>query len=175
MKNKWYLRSLEESATLDGMTGLFNHRAAMEQLEYQVNVAIRSGRPLSLAYIDLNDLKPVNDSLGHEGGDQMIIAAADSITNSIRKTDIAARVGGDEFVVIFPGLLSDNAREAICRIELLYAQKGHELFKRELSLSWGVSLWEGENDTAETLISRADTAMYAMKKEGKRFTNRKTT
>lgn len=163
VKNKWYLKSLEESATQDGMTGLINHREAMKRLEYQINLSQRTQNPLSIVFIDLNDLKSMNDTLGHKSGDQMIIAAAQSITDSIRNTDIAARLGGDEFIVIFPDLETKNAHLAVERIEHLYAQKGQTLFHRELTLSWGLSFWEGKSDTAKNLIARADENMYKMK------------
>ncbi len=169
VKNKWYLKSLEESAIVDGMTGLLNHRAAMDQLEYQINVVKRSGNPLSLTYIDLNDLKSVNDTLGHRKGDQMILLAADSIEKAIRKTDIAARIGGDEFLVILPGLARDNAREVIQRIESFYAQKSQEIFNREFTLSWGISIWKEGSDTGENMINRADKEMYKMKQQKKGF------
>ncbi len=167
VKNKWYLASLEASATRDGLTGLLNHRAAMDQLEYQMNVAKRYGHSLSLAYIDLDNLKTINDTLGHRKGDQMILLAAESIIKSIRNTDIAARIGGDEFIVILPGLVREGTREVISRIEDSYARGSQSVFQRELTLSWGVSLWEGISDTMESFINRADKEMYKMKKEKK--------
>ncbi len=168
VKNKWYLNSLKESATLDRMTGLLNHQEAVKRLAYQINVSNRSKHPLCIAYMDLNDLKPVNDTLGHKSGDQMIIAAAESIKEAVRKTDLAARVGGDEFLVIFPDTASDNIQKAIRRIEVLYTQKSRTLFDRKLTLSWGISFWQGSSDTIEAFMHRADKAMYAMKDEYKR-------
>jgi len=164
VRNKWYLKSVEESATLDGLTGLLNHRAAMDRLEYQISVANRSGNSLTLSYIDLNDLKTMNDIHGHKKGDQMIILAAKSMIGSIRNTDIAARIGGDEFLIIFPGLLHGNTREVMGRIERFYARGSRKSFNRELTLSWGASIWEGVSDTAENFINRADKEMYKMKK-----------
>ncbi len=167
VKNRWYLKSLEESATRDGMTGLFNHREAMHRLEYQIDLSERTGTSLCVAFFDLNDLKPVNDTLGHESGDQMIIAAADSIAGSIRKSDIAARIGGDEFLAIFPNFHFEHTQSVFQRIEQLYADKSRELFNRELTLSWGLSCWEGKSDTVENLIARADKDMYEMKQKYK--------
>ncbi len=167
VKNKWYLRSLEESVKLDGMTGLYNHREISEQLDYQITLHKRSKEPLSLVFIDLNDLKKINDTFGHKSGDEIILAASDAIVKSIRKTDIAARIGGDEFLVIFPNMKNRNTREVVRRIELLYAEKGKEIFNRHLTLSWGVSYWRGPDDCAEEFINRADTAMYEMKEKFK--------
>jgi len=167
VKNRWHLKDLEDSATRDGLTGLLNHRAAMDLLEYQINVANRSGNPLHLSYIDLNNLKIMNDIHGHQNGDKMIILAAESMICSIRNTDIAARIGGDEFLIIFPGLTSGNLEEVVGRIEATYERKSLELFKKRLTLSWGGATWEGESDTAENFINRADKEMYKMKKEYK--------
>jgi diguanylate cyclase (GGDEF)-like protein len=167
VKNKWYLASLKASATRDGLTGLLNHRAAMDQLEYQMNAAKRYGHPLSLSYIDLDNLKTINDTLGHRQGDQMILVAAESIRKAIRNTDVAARIGGDEFIVVLPGLAGEDSREVIHRIEDLYVRESRSVFKRELTLSWGVSLWGGISDTMEDFINRADQEMYWMKKEKK--------
>ncbi len=168
VRNKWHIKNLEESATLDGMTGLYNHREAIARLEYQINASKRLKHPLCISYIDLNNLKLLNDTLGHKSGDQIIIAVADSIKNSIRTTDIAARIGGDEFLVIFPNIETDNIKKIIQRIELLYSQRTQELFIQKLTLSWGVSSWNGMHDTAVNLINRADKNMYKMKKWYKR-------
>ena len=167
VKNRWYLKSLEESATRDGMTGLLNHREAMRRLEYQMNLSGRTGTPLCVIFFDLNDLKPINDALGHESGDQMIVAAADSIAGSIRKTDIAARIGGDEFLAILPNFNFEHTQSVVQRIEQLYADKALKLFGRRLTLSWGLACWEGVSDSVEELIARADQNMYAMKQKYK--------
>lgn len=170
-KNKWFLKCLIERATQDGLTGLLNYHEIIERLNYQISLSKRLGIPLSIAYIDLNDLKLINDSFGHESGDKVIISAAESIKTAIRITDIASRIGGDEFLLVFPTLELGNAKKVIFRIEQLYAQKGMKLFEKELTFSWGVALWEGESDTLKSLIARADRAMYIMKSKVKSSRN----
>ena len=101
-KNLMYHRELERLARIDSMTGLFNLREIKNRLNYTASLSSRSGKELTIAFIDVNNLKFFNDNYGHHYGDTLIKAAAVSIRNHIRTTDSASRIGGDEFLIVFP-------------------------------------------------------------------------
>ncbi len=125
LMHQWQLQHCIKGATQDRMAGLLNHQEAVKSLAYQINVSDRSNHPICIAYIDLNDLKPMNDTLGPKSGDQMIIAAADSIKEAVRKTDLAARVGGDEFLIIH-GAFMHRADKAMYTMKNEYKRSKKE-------------------------------------------------
>src|SRR5262249_25795271 len=94
--------TLERAALTDSLTGLRNHRAFHEDLKREIALRNRSGTPFSVLMIDLNKLKQVNDTLGHQAGDERIKAVADALRSTLRGEDAGYRVGGDEFMVILP-------------------------------------------------------------------------
>jgi len=165
VRNKYYQEVLEVQARVDPMTGLLNRRSIHEQLVYNIDLAIRQNYDLSVVYLDINDLKTVNDKYGHEAGDRMIKSAAYAINRSIRNTDIAARMGGDEFLIIFPDCLGEQISIVMSRIEETFKQAGLDEVSIPWTLSWGSSHWEGAEDTIDDLIDRADTEMYKFKEE----------
>lgn len=168
VRNRWYTRKLEKSATHDDMTGLLNHQGAMEQLDFLINLTSRGENPLCTAFLDLNELKIVNDTLGHETGDRLIVTLSLAILHAVRNTDVAARIGGDEFIIFFPDLDEDNSRMVLERIKEEFSSKSRNVLGRESHFSWGISQWDPHNDSAERFISRADKAMYKMKIEMRR-------
>ncbi|HJW76694.1 MAG TPA: GAF domain-containing protein, partial [Thermoleophilia bacterium] len=108
---------LEEQATTDGLTGLFNHRHVLERLEGEVAKAKRYGTPLSLLMIDIDDFKPFNDTYGHPQGDKLLREVADILRGGVRqKVDLVARYGGEEFVVLLPSTPAVGARVAAERL-----------------------------------------------------------
>jgi diguanylate cyclase (GGDEF)-like protein/PAS domain S-box-containing protein len=164
-------RALEEEirhrAYYDPLTGLPNRALLLERLGRTLRSARRRGETLALLFLDLDDFKVVNDSLGHEAGDALLVEVADRLRNLIRVQDTPGRFGGDEFVVI----LEDVSRAVADRIagrvvgELsgLFAANGHELF---ITVSGGVAL-SGPDLEPPELLRRADMAMYAAKERGK--------
>jgi len=164
IKKKWAQEALERNATTDGMTGLLNHSTVLEKLSYLINISKRMDTLLSIVYLDLNDLKMVNDKLGHEYGDAIIIAAAAAINESIRDTDIPARIGGDEFLILFPGTSPVQLLPVLTRIKEIYEKNCEDIVSGKASFSWGSAEWEGPADNQIELIARADKAMYGMKK-----------
>ena len=168
IRNRWYMKRLERSATHDDMTGLLNHQAVMDQLDYLINLASRQQITICSAFLDLNDLKRINDTMGHDKGDLLIVAMSQSIKIAVRNTDIAARIGGDEFIIFFPDMSPDNSRLVLERIKEEFATRGQIIFGWETQFSWGISQWEHGNDSAENFIARADKAMYLMKEKMKK-------
>ncbi len=156
-------------ASQDGLTGLLNHRAFQTRLEEEIARAKRGGHPLALMMIDVDDFGTVNNSFGHQVGDAVLAAIAKAFLRSIRTGDIAARYGGDEFVVILPEtdidgatMLAERAREAIA--SLLVIENGATVSVRA---SIGVAALPDHAQTREGLIRAADKAAYAAKHAGK--------
>ena len=151
------LQELRATALSDPLTGLPNRRAWDERFEHELALASRSGRPLSVAAIDLDKLKQVNDALGHEHGDRLIERCARLWANALRETDFIARIGGDEFFVLLPDCPEAQAEQTARRM-LATAPPEH-------SFSIGIATWHGEEQGYE-LVHRADRAMYAAKAGG---------
>lgn len=152
------LQERRATALSDPLTGLPNRRAWDERFEHELALSHRSGQPLSVAAIDLDNLKKVNDALGHEHGDRQIERCARLWTNALRETDFIARIGGDELFVLLPDCPGPHA-EQIARRMLSAAPPGH-------SFSIGVATWHGDEKGYE-LVHRADRAMYAAKGGGR--------
>lgn len=146
------LRSL---AVHDPLTGLANRRLLEQVLVTRMNGARRRDRPLSVAALDLDGLKTINDLAGHAAGDQLLIAAARGFAATLRAGDLLARVGGDEFIVLLPDADLSDAESAIQRMRARAAG---------VAFSAGVVAWNGE--TASELLQRADAALYAAKGAG---------
>ncbi|MEU8656231.1 putative bifunctional diguanylate cyclase/phosphodiesterase [Actinoplanes philippinensis] len=156
---------LDHGATHDTLTGLPNRALFTDRLD-EALAASHTERPVSVALIDLDDFKAVNDTLGHGVGDALLIAVADRLAAAVRKEDTVARLGGDEFVVVLDGMDPDNASTAAGRLIAALAEPvvagDHELLVRaSIGVAGGHS---GEN--AADLLRRADIAMYAAKHHG---------
>ncbi len=162
--NRRLLDRLDHGATHDALTQLPNRRLFQDRL--QRALADPDGDTVSLALIDLDDFKAVNDNLGHEAGDALLVAVAQRLTACVRTTNTVARLGGDEFVVIFNGLGAAAATAAADRIINMLAPpvvaEGHELLIRA---SIGIADGGSGCDPSE-LLRRADIAMYAAKRLG---------
>lgn len=142
----------------DTLTGLLNRRCTLEALDLAVTDARRTGRPLGVLYIDLDDLKHVNDRFGHRVGDHLIAEVARSLGLAVRQSDTAGRIGGDEFVVVCPAIGSmADLHEVAARITERFAA-----LARPVRASIGAVLL-GPGEYAQDLLHRADEAMYAIK------------
>ena len=164
--------ALLERATRDSLTGLLNRGAALEALTLDLAAVRRSQGKLVLTvfFIDLDDLKVINDSIGHDGGDVAIRAVAEALKLTTRASDVIARFGGDEFVVGWLGNPeSDVPEEVANRISVHVAQSeiGTAGGAVALTCSIGVAVSEPSDGTVETLIERADRALYDAKSDGK--------
>jgi diguanylate cyclase (GGDEF)-like protein len=165
-------QALNERATRDYLTGLLNREAALESLERDLARVQRSDGQLEMAvlFVDLDELKKINDSFGHDGGDRALRGLADALRASTRASDVVARFGGDEFVVGWlgnsgsgaPALLAGRIVEYVSKLDVL----GDGVPVR-LGCSIGVARSEGYGDTLEGMIERADRALYMAKAEGR--------
>jgi diguanylate cyclase (GGDEF)-like protein len=159
---------LQTLAQTDALTGLANYRAFRARLEEEIERSRRYGGPLAAIMIDLDDLKPINDELGHATGNRALVELASAIRAELRVTDFAARYGGDEFVVLLPHTGPDEARALAERLRRALALV--DLGRRGLLLraSFGVSARPGGAEmSAESLIGAADEALYRAKRAGR--------
>lgn len=162
VRQHWLFHRLEEEATHDMLTGLYNRRAIMERLYNDIRLAWRRKAPLTVAFIDVNDLKIVNDMKGHDAGDMLIKGAADALSELIRETDYAARIGGDEFLIAFHDCSRDDAERIMERIQYLFNEQGKVAMNTPWTMSWGCASLRVE-DSVEDLVVRADARMYDYK------------
>lgn len=160
------LNSEKARASTDPLTGALNRRSFFGLAEYEINRSQRYSHPLTLAYIDLDNFKEVNDRFGHHIGDDLLIAVVTTMMGNIRSTDILARFGGDEFVLLLPETGSEAA--------LTFLTKIHDhLQQTMISNSWPVTSSVGAITylnapaTIDEAICRADMLMYEVKRSGK--------
>jgi diguanylate cyclase (GGDEF)-like protein/PAS domain S-box-containing protein len=155
----------------DPLTNLYNRRGLKHLGEQQLKIAARLGKRVFLLYSDVDDLKTVNDAYGHDEGDQALATVANILKTSFRDSDIVARVGGDEFVVVAMEAARANAEVFIRRIQEkldLYNSRPEHKGRKNLTISTGISMYEPElPSTLEELINRADSLMYAEKRRKK--------
>lgn len=159
----WY------QANYDLLTGLANRHLFIDRLRQQVLRSMRSGVPCALLYIDVDDLKPVNDRLGHEAGDQLLREVADRMTRCTRKTDMLARVGGDEFTLIVAEFSDATALTRIAKAlnDAVASPFTLDAGTVSISLSIGIASCPDQAQSVDDLIRYADHAMYAAKRTGK--------
>jgi diguanylate cyclase (GGDEF)-like protein len=150
----------------DPITGLPNSRSFEEQLEAEIARARRYHRPCSLAYLDLDDFKSVNDNYGHAAGDRFLLQAARALKQSLRTTDNLARLGGDEFAILFPETGLPEARHVLERFRESIECSAEGQYGR-ITMSIGLVTFHRAPDTSEEAIRIADDLMYAAKRAGK--------
>jgi diguanylate cyclase (GGDEF)-like protein len=152
-------------ATRDSLTGLMNRRSLIEHLEHSIAHAARHKKGLALLFLDMDSFKTINDTLGHDVGDELLIEVATRIRNSVRESDMVARLGGDEFVVLMEGMPSypDAAEVAkkIVQANLPVYNIGSHCLKTSASI--GISLYPQDGNSVQTLMKNADLAMYHAK------------
>jgi diguanylate cyclase (GGDEF)-like protein/PAS domain S-box-containing protein len=156
-------------ANYDHLTQLPNRRLFRDRLEQSIKLAHRSNDSLALLFIDLDRFKAINDTLGHDTGDKLLIEAAERINQCVRETDTVARMGGDEFTVIL-SQISDVSYAG--KVAASIIQKLTEPFKIDgaelnVSASIGVAFYPEDGDNSEQLLKNADIAMYAAKNSGR--------
>lgn len=163
---KAYLDTCEEQASTDHLTGLANRRRFERQLEREVARTARHGRPFSLITLDIDHFKLVNDTYGHEAGDEAIRSIARVLQQGTRGVDLAARVGGEEFSVILTETNLAGALEVAERLRA--AVKDLELPSMgRIAASFGVAECPSQAETARELVVRADAALYEAKRKGR--------
>jgi diguanylate cyclase (GGDEF)-like protein len=164
IENALKYRLAEDSATTDYLTGLPNARSLFLHLDREIARCKRSKLPLAVFVSDLNGFKQVNDRFGHFQGNKLLQMFAEALKGSCREYDYAARMGGDEFVLIAPGLTPDAAAEMAQRLEAIIAEVGKAACGEGLvSVSIGQAFYPADGTNAEHLLAEADRRMYAVK------------
>ncbi len=164
-------RKVEKLAVTDGLTGVYNRRHGMELLAAEVNKADRLQHPLSCLVLDIDHFKKINDNYGHDSGDKVLVAVAKALQQAMRSYDVLFRFGGEEFVVVLPGLTisearvtSERIRQMVADLQLLSKDRGEQI---ELTASGGLTSLLSEESSPETLLKRADIALYRAKALGR--------
>jgi diguanylate cyclase (GGDEF)-like protein/PAS domain S-box-containing protein len=158
-------RALRHLAYHDSLTGLANRAAFDEVLETAIGNARRHSDLLALAYIDLDEFKPVNDQFGHAIGDEILTVIGNRLRSDVRSQDLVARLGGDEFVVVLQRLGSTTELEEIAErfLKLIETPVQTPEHKVSVTASIGMALFDSEFDDGRSLLVKADLAMYAAK------------
>ena len=164
-------KSLEMShlAQHDSLTGLPNRVLFNDRLAQAISLAMRQDKQLALMFVDLDQFKKINDSLGHGVGDKLLQSVADRLVNCVRRTDTVSRMGGDEFVVLLSQVEHEEDAAVSARKILRALAAPHTLDNKNLdiSVSIGVSTYPSDGPDAESLMNKADTAMHEAKKQGR--------
>jgi diguanylate cyclase (GGDEF)-like protein len=158
LSNASLVQRLERLASEDPLTGLFNHREFHEAVDRELERCKRSQGHFSVVLLDVDGLKKVNDQHGHAEGDELLREIAVAIQAVCRSSDLACRIGGDEFAVIVPSTTSSEAMSVADRLGVGLAQ-----IKHKPTISFGVAEWPKDGPTKDLLLLRADTALYAGK------------
>jgi diguanylate cyclase (GGDEF)-like protein/PAS domain S-box-containing protein len=164
-------KELRDMSLTDELTGLYNRRGFLTLVEQHIRIAKRQKNEVFMLYADVDNLKTINDSFGHNKGDAVLRETAIILKETFRESDIIARVGGDEFVIIPLGTSQADADRVVARfqgnLELFNSISGNEY---SLSVSYGISCFDPENPCSmEELLFQADKSMYEQKKGKKKF------
>ncbi|NQD37190.1 EAL domain-containing protein [Permianibacter sp. IMCC34836] len=166
---KEYEQKLMRQASFDELTKLPNRLLAFDRLSVALADARRNNNRVALFFIDLDNFKNVNDTLGHFAGDALLIEAAGRLQSCLRETTTLARFGGDEFILVMPELDSPNSARVLAQRILKVLQHPFHIHGRELfiSASIGITICPDDGETTQILLQNADAAMYRSKEQGK--------
>lgn len=160
-----------ELAVTDGLTGLHNRRYLDSHLKLLVDRAIARGRPLSICITDIDRFKSVNDTYGHDAGDEVLREFAHRVRSTVRGADLACRFGGEEFVLVMPDTPADAAAAIAERLRTIVEDRPFSLGTTDtvlsITASLGIATLSPGGDTPEALLKRADTALYQAKNNGR--------
>ncbi|HWC64644.1 MAG TPA: diguanylate cyclase, partial [Thermoanaerobaculia bacterium] len=160
---------LEYRAFHDSLTGLPNRALFLDRLGQAMALARRDGKKLAVMFIDIDDLKRVNDTLGHSAGDALIRGVTERLRGCVREADTLARVGGDEFTLLIPEVADESDAVTVATKTLATVAEPLAVRGREISVttSIGIGFYPRDGDDAETLMAAADRALYRAKETGK--------
>ena len=168
IENALRFQQAESSASTDYMTGLPNARSLFLHLDGELARCRRLSSPLVVLVCDMNGFKKVNDRYGHLEGNRLLHSVAKKLKECCREYDYVARMGGDEFVLVLPGLQPDQLEQKIQRLKAITEDAGREIFAQEtISLSIGHSMFPEDGADADRLLSEADRRMYIAKQKEK--------
>jgi len=158
-----------QQANFDALTGLPNRRMLRDRLELEFKKVDREGKQMAILFVDLDHFKEVNDTLGHDAGDQLLIKAAQRIRSCVRESDTVARMGGDEFTLVLSELDDDGQLDRILDAVLSAMSALFQLGDEQvyISASIGITMYPGDGSGVETLFKNADQALYAAKGAGR--------
>jgi diguanylate cyclase (GGDEF)-like protein len=161
-------KRIEELAELDELTGASNRRCIMRMLEEEIARTTRSGSPCSVALIDLDWFKRINDAYGHPTGDEVLRTFSITMFANIRSIDRFGRYGGEEFLLVLPDMDAGQAVRALDRLRAIIADLDWSAFSpgMKVTMSAGVAMLN-PNETSDTFLARADSALYAAKAQGR--------
>jgi diguanylate cyclase (GGDEF)-like protein len=155
-----------ELARTDDLTGVINRRSFFEASQQEINRARRHRHPFTVAYMDVDDFKLINDRYGHSIGDTVLRSVTQTIKNNIREIDVVARLGGDEFVILMPETGEAAAQAVVSRVHQNIMNTMRE-YGWPITLSIGVVTWTTPPRTVDVMLKQADDAMYEVKNSGK--------
>lgn len=163
------LELVSEKVMEDQLTGALNRRGMDDALEREINRSDRQNTSICLALLDIDNFKQLNDTLGHQAGDQALVHLAQVIKDTLRPTDAVARYGGEEFLIIMPDTDLEDAMATIARLQRELTRKFflHNNERLLITFSAGVALRQSPSESANEVINRADHAMYQAKRSGK--------
>lgn len=160
---------IRRQATHDDLTGLPNRMLFMDRLRSALNHARRSGQFLAILFLDIDDLKAVNDTLGHDIGDKLLVSVADRLRSCVRITDTVARIGGDEYNILLAPVAHEEDVRRIADKIIFHIREPMMIggSKFHITASAGVSIYPENGEEADTLLKNADVALYHIKRHGK--------
>jgi diguanylate cyclase (GGDEF)-like protein len=161
------VRQLRDAAETDLVTGVYSHRHLQDRVRQETARAARSHAPLSVLMVDLDDFKLVNDRHGHQAGDRVLRAIAGALRAAVRTSDVVARYGGDEFVVLMPDTDTEEAERVAQRAVDAVASLAHPMADGSdvhVSCSVGLAIHPRDGRSGKALLRAADAAMYAQKR-----------
>jgi two-component system cell cycle response regulator len=160
-----------ELAITDDLTGLHNRRYLDTHMKLLIDRASARGRPLSICITDIDRFKLVNDTYGHDAGDEVLREFANRVRATVRGADLACRFGGEEFVIVMPDTTPEMAAIVAERLRLMVEGRAFGISQEDtvltITASLGIATLRPHEDTAEALLKRADTALYQAKNNGR--------